>query len=97
MIIRIKDFFFDEANLDGVAIAGEADVDKSLVRLQILQRTHYVGVKAWIESINPKLAGNLVTASFIWFLKLHREFWLNGLDKTQRLFDRWLSYQLSLA
>ena len=60
MIIRIKDFFFDEANLDGVAIAGEADVDKSLVRLQILQRAHYVGVKAWIESINPKLAGNLV-------------------------------------
>ena len=41
----------EEADLDGVAIAGEADVDESLVCLQILQRTHYVGMEPWIESV----------------------------------------------
>ena len=71
----------EETDLDGVAIAGEADVDESLVRLQILQRTHYVGMEPWIESVYfPNRSENICFKIYIskyiskyhflcWFLK----------------------------
>ena len=40
-----------DADLDSVAITGQADVHESLVRLQILQCAHYVRVEACIRSV----------------------------------------------
>ena len=87
----------EEADLDGVAIAGEADVDKSLVRLQILQGAHYVGMEPWIESVYfPNRPETLLQIykkkrSFFWVPKLSLELWLHESDTPQRYFDRKLS------